>query len=40
MGLIETGGSVLRLTEAGLAVSDTVVAELAVSLTSPAGICA
>jgi oxygen-independent coproporphyrinogen-3 oxidase len=40
MGLIETGGGLLRLTEAGLAVSDTVVADLAVSLTSPAGIFA
>lgn len=40
VGLIETEGGLLRLTEAGLAVSDAVVAELAVSLASPAGICA
>ena len=40
MGLIEAGDGLLRLTEAGLAVSDTVITELAASLALQSGICA
>ncbi|MCI0371989.1 MAG: radical SAM family heme chaperone HemW [candidate division NC10 bacterium] len=40
MGLIEAGDGLLRLTEAGLAVSDTVITELAASLVLQPGICA
>ncbi len=40
MGLIEAGDGLLRLTDAGLAVSDTVIMELAASLALQPGICA
>ena len=40
MGFIEAGDGLLRLTEAGLAVSDTVITELAASLALQSGICA
>ncbi len=40
LGLIAAGAGLLRLTEAGLAVSDTVITDLAASLAAPPGICA
>ncbi len=40
MGLIKAGDGLLRLTEAGLAVSDTIITDLAASLATPSGVCA
>ncbi|MBI3080326.1 MAG: hypothetical protein HYY89_02950 [candidate division NC10 bacterium] len=39
MGLIKAGDGLLRLTEAGLAVSDTIITDLAASLATPSGVC-
>lgn len=39
-GLIKAGDGLLRLTEAGLAVSDTIITDLAASLATQSGVCA